>query len=303
MAIANVISSDKEQTTSEDNTIQDKVMLFSYPRTVESSEAHSSYMIFRAVAPLETTSRSDVSLKVKQVNFLKNPAATKSAAMIQLPMPNNMMENYAHDYSKSETTLLTDLANEYVTASGNGVLEKLSNAAGPALDRTFDRVQQSLLNNATTNQVTGQIHKQRGALLYGGTQLRTHNFVYHLRARNTAELKEIGNIIFEFRRLSAGRMSASALAGELSIGTIDSPPIWFIEERIKAQAKPRHIDKFMFGPAVITNVKVNKTPSQQYQTIANTAGDPVEIELELQFQEMIPVYEDYWHEVRAQSLA
>lgn len=304
MPVTNILSSDKEQVTSSDTKIENPVLRYSYPSTIEMNNAHTNYLIFHIVQPMIDGTLSHESLKTKQTNFLKNPAAMKSIGMIQMYMP-ALQENLSHEYSKNETTLLTDIATEYLNAQGVGT-EKIANTAGPALEKTIDRIQQSVMNNQSIVQTTGQIHKQRNTLLYGGTSLREQTFTFEMRARNVAELKQIGNIIYMFRRYSSATRSESSVA-ELadieSIGTLDVPPIWFVEERIKSGFKPRNIDKFMMGPAVIKGVRVNKTPDQIYQSIANTGGDPVSIELEITIQEMIPTYSDFWDELRLQTVS
>lgn len=297
MANTENIESTKELVQSKEGSLNNSVPRFAYPKTIESNSAHTSYLIFHIVKPAGLNTLNDRTLKAQQSNFLKSPVEMKTIGMIQLYMP-AITESLNHEYAKSDTTLFADLAKVWVDAPGTGILDKTMNSAAPGFERIVDKVQQVALNNPSSVQTFGQIHGQRQSLLYGGTTMRQQTFTFALRPRNLAELKDIGEIIHMFRKYSSGSHASSTLATALDVetlGTIDTPPIWFVEERIKkGQSAFRYTDKFMMGPAAITSVKINKTPDQISQTLANTAGDPVAIELEIQLQEMVPVYSDFW---------
>lgn len=298
---ADVIEASKETVQSKEGTTNTAVPKFAYPKSIESNSAHTSYLIFSIVKPEGYNSLNDQSLRGQQKSYLKNPASMKRLGMIRLYMP-AIAESLNHEYAKSDTSLLSDIAKIYLEAEGDGAGEKLANSAGPAMNRAADVLQQMVLNNPTSVQATGQIHGQRQTLLYGGTSMRTQTFTFQLRPRNMAELKEIGEIVHMFRKYSSGSHGSSVIADAAnvdSIGTIDVPPVWFIEERLKSQLKPRYTDMFFMGPCAVTSVRVNKTPDQVQQTLANTAGDPVAIELEITVQEMVPVYSDFWDDSRA----
>ncbi len=51
------------------------------------------------------------------------------------------------------------------------------------------------------------------------------------------------------------------------------------------------------GPAAITNIRMNKTPDQLYETFDQTAGDPVAIDLEITLTELRPNYSDYYEKL------
>lgn len=273
---------------------------------------HSSCLMFH-ITQSKPTSKGDLtgkSLKVRQDDFLKSPANTGTLGMIQMYMP-AMMENTKHNYASDDTTIWDDAIQAMGVAAKSGAQEGLKKGVSLGTDR----VVQHIANTGAVVRKTGQIHKQRQSMLYGGTEMRSHTFLFTMRARNLPELQEIGEIIHMFRKYSSGSRSSVANTSLISdnetakdvvssfdtFGTVDAPPIWYVEERVNDTSRPRFVDKFYFGPAVVTNVRVNKSPDQVYQTLAQTGGDPVEIELEVQMQEMIPVYSDYWDTVRAKT--
>lgn len=308
-AKATKVDEGRDPVTSKDNQVS-TVQRVSFPSSLNASKTnHSSYLVFHIVKPLMEGDLTASSLKTRQNNFMKSPADMKSVGMIQLYMP-SLVETVSHEYASSDTGLLSDLASSWVNAAGSNFGDKFSNALGSAKEKVADRMQQAALSQVAnaSAQVTGQIHRQRNVSLYGGTSLRNQTFTFQLRPRNLSELKDIGEIIYMFRRYSAGSRGKSAIAEGLdveSFGTVDVPHLWFVEERLNrdgAFVKRRFIDKFMMGPAAITSIRLNKTPDQLYQTLANTAGDPVAVELEIQMQEMIPTYSDFWDTLRDETL-
>lgn len=294
------------------------MMTASYPLSINDidpttgNHIHSSSLIFHITRAMDGGNLTGKSLKSKQDGFLKSPQTAATLGMIQMYMP-AMVENVSHDYATSDTSILNDLAEGVMAGMNKGGTtgEKIAHGVGVAGERVLDRVVQSASSNQAIVMETGKIQKQRNSLLYNGTSLRTHSFTFNLRPRSLAELKHVGEIIYMFRRFSSGTrgqfdllQDAAALVNDKgydTFGTVEAPPIWFVEERVNDTMRSKSIDKFMFGPAVVTGVKINKTPDQIYQTIAKTGGDPVEVELEITMQEMIPTYSDFWGSVRALS--
>ncbi|ODA49492.1 hypothetical protein BC476_06000 [Vibrio parahaemolyticus] len=298
------VSSTKELMTSSDAEVQAKYL--KYPLDVDERRtlnglpvhAHKSFLVFTVAQPVMGQS-TDSSLKKEQASILKSPAASKVEGHVALPLPNNMLDAISHDYANSETTIWNDLAASYVNAPGEG-FSRISNAASSALPRVMERLSASTLNTTTVRQETGQLHNQRNTVLYQGTQLRTQTFQYSFRARSFAELKTIHSIIRFFQRYSLASRGKATVGDESydTIGTIDAPPAFVINEVYDKQLK-RVSTPFTFGPAVITNIRLNKTPNQQYQTISGTAGDPIEVDFEITFKEMLPMYRDFFDEIEA----
>lgn len=73
--------------------------------------------------------------------------------------------------------------------------------------------------------------------------------------------------------------------------------MWYIEERVNqmnSEGNARYTPKFAMGPCAITNIRINKSPDQTYDTFAGTAGDPIAIDLEFTATELRPVHRGFW---------
>lgn len=293
-----------ERTKNEGETeVKSTFTSVSFPSTLESDINHKNYLIFRVVKH-EKSNLTHGTLKERQTDFMTNPGNVQNTlALIRLYMP-NLNESLTHDYAQSSTTVWAEMATKFMAA--NTHLEGGADAAKAA----WDRMVQTIQSTDTLTQVNGTRQLQNQVSLWKGTQLRQQSFHFTLRPRNLDELKSIGEIIHNFRLHSSASMTKTIGGTDGSIGTVEVPPIWYIEERIKRSytksqdgipepaEQNRYIDKFMMGPCVISNIRINKTPDQVYQTIAETSGDPVSIELEITFQEMIPTYSQYWQQLR-----
>lgn len=280
---------------------------------VTGRHVHSSSLMFHITEAMPSGSNlTGKSLKARQDGFLQAPGAMATIGMIQTYVP-AMNEDFRHDYSTSDTSIFNDLMSGVAAGMNHGgsVGEKIAVGGKKALEGASDRIIQSEMSNKAVVMETGKIPRQRQSYLYNGTNMRTHTFSFVMRPRSKAELRQVGQIIYMFRKYSSGTRSQFDWSQQKieettghkmdSFGVVSAPPVWFVEEVIHDRQFSRSIDKFMFGPATVTGVRVNKTPEQIYQTIANTGGDPVEIELEVTMQELIPVYSDFWDRIREMS--
>lgn len=314
MAIADVISSSSEKVESSTSGITGQSKKVSFPSNIENNTAHSSYLVFSVVKPMLQGDLSASSLSKRQEDQLGGATQIQTEAHIRLYMPSNIKQSVNHKYAQGEMELWTELGSTFLQSEGDGVMEKLKNSYPKMQNIVVDRMLQELGGQQAVTQNLGKIVKQRASLMYNGTALRTQKLTFDLRASNLTELKAIGEIVWMFNYYSSG--TKSDFTGEMqtalestiganygfnhqSYGVINVPPIWFVEERPNGAMKPRFTDRFVFGPAVISNVTVDKTPESMYQVIAGTAGDPVAIKLELTLNEMVPVYSDYWRQIKA----
>lgn len=330
----------KTTTTSEGTSVSSrtvdtgKMLNAKYPSTVHE---HPNYLIFSAVEPVEGLSSiahgnlTASSLRNRQAEFIKGTSKEKTIARVQTYMP-NMQENVQHDYSKNDSNFFGDLVSkspDLIAALTSGNAE---NIVGSASGLSVGLFTEALAREASKHglakpvqEYTGQMFLQKQNVLYRGTAPRTQNFLFQLRPRNLDELKEIGKLISIFRVYSCSRTSSYThdlindslpTISEVQLSQsfkdamessmfIKVPPIWYIEERLNTTSvkKNRFIDKFAFGPAALTGVKLNKSPENIYQTVSGTYGDPIVMELELSFQELIPTRAEFFGALRTNTLA
>ena len=308
------ITLESESTEKVDNSRKSNTSkTLSFPSTVGSStdDRHTNYLVFNAVKPItENQDMRSNALRARRSAYLKaskNKDRTKlkekTLAYIQLYMP-ALNEQLGHNYEQSESSFLGDIVNRIgkVIKNNESVsdvsLNEIGDVAGDIGTSAFEAIKAAGANasRSTVAQTTGRIYGERSVGVYQDTNLRTQEFTFRLVPRDLQELKVVGKIIHQFRKYSSAKLISENIKDDVSYNTIEVPPLWYIEERIRDENLPRYIPKFNFGPAVVTNVSVNKTPEELYKHFDKTGGDPVAIELQLSFQELIPVYQQYWEQ-------
>ena len=134
---------------------------------------------------------------------------------------------------------------------------------------------------------TGQVFNPNMELLFQGVNIRSFSFTFNLVARSARESQEIKNIIRTFKKsmTPTNNSNNSATSGVF----IGSPKIFQLEYK-KGNAPHPFLNRFL--PMALTNVAVNYTGSNTYTTYWD--GTPVHISMQLDFQELNPLYtEDY----------
>lgn len=133
---------------------------------------------------------------------------------------------------------------------------------------------------------TGQVFNPNMELLFQGVNIRSFSFTFNFVARSARESQEIKNIIRTFKK----SMTPSNSANNGNKGVfIKTPKIFELEYR-KGNAPHPFLNRFL--PMALTNVAVNYTGSNTYTTYWD--GTPVHISMQLDFQELNPLYtEDY----------
>ncbi|OAJ92430.1 baseplate tail-tube junction protein [Vibrio bivalvicida] len=276
---------------------------FQYPLTLDTR--HPTKLMFYAV---ESKNLLNASIDARANESVIGKFSEQTVAVIQTYMP-SLNENISHGYNDSGGGFLNDLASNMPELAGETGFDKATELAGSILTTVMDKIKVAgaEAGGNFNAQKEGKILGGRSASMYSSTGLRTQVINLAFRPRNLSELKEVGKIISAFYIYSSSSVSHEVV--ELSVGDIDFdvtgngftalevPPLWFLEERVNkidGDSKLRHTPKFAMGPCAITNVRTNKTPEQISQTFANTAGDPIAIDLEITFKELRPVHSQYW---------
>lgn len=134
---------------------------------------------------------------------------------------------------------------------------------------------------------TGQIFNPNMELLFQGVNIRTFSFTFNFVARSVREGEEIKNIIRTLKKsMTPSKTSESS---NLQGVFIKTPKVFQLEYR-KGNSPHPFLNRFL--PMALTNVLVNYTGSNTYATYYD--GTPVHITMQLDFQELNPLYtEDY----------
>lgn len=137
---------------------------------------------------------------------------------------------------------------------------------------------------------TGQVFNPNMELLFEGVNLRSFSFNFNFVARSMKEGEEIKNII---RTLKKSMTPSNSANNGVKGVFIKSPKIFQLEYR-KGNGKHPFLNSFL--PMALTNVAINYTGSNTYATYYD--GTPVHITMQLDFQELNPLYvEDYTDDI------
>jgi hypothetical protein len=266
-------------------------------------DRHSSYLVFYAVQPLGTSDLRHQSIDKRASNSVDGNFNEVTKAVIQLYMP-NMNENIAHNYETDDGGgIISDFLTNYKTSSQAG--ESFVSSIGAGLGSTLDRmsVAGETLRQDYNTKATGKLLGSREAHMYRSSAPRQQTFNFQLRPRNVKELKHVGNILRTFMVYSAAsKTEREVLIDNVSqsYSALEMPHLWFVEERFNQTANRavnRFTPKFAMGPAAITNIRMNKTPDQLYETFDQTAGDPIAIDLEITLTELRPIFREYYEKL------
>lgn len=307
--IVDIESEESENVEQTNATSQSKTVSFPSTVGVDTDDSHINYLVFNAVQPMtEGMDMRSSSLRNRRNAFIRasntgdrSKLKENTLAYIQLYMP-SLTEELGHSYEKSESGFLADVANQIGKfQSGERDFtntDDLMSAGGSIGESALEAIK-SMGAGAVKSQLAqteGRIFGEKSTSVYQETNLRTQQFNFRLIPKDLQELKAVGKIIHYFRKYSSAKLLSDTYKDETSYNTIEVPPIWYIEERVRDKELPRYIPKFNFGPAIITNVNVNKTPEDLYKYFDKTGGDPTSVEIQLSFQELIPVYQQYWEQ-------
>ena len=136
------------------------------------------------------------------------------------------------------------------------------------------------------SRATGSVFNPNMELLFQGVNIRSFSFNFNFVARSVKEGEEIKKIIRTFKKSMAPRKSAKSGAEGIFIS---APDVFQLEYK-KGNTSHPFLNRFL--PMALTNVSVNYTGSNTYSTYYD--GTPVHITMQLDFQELNPLYsEDY----------
>lgn len=242
------------------------------------------------------------------VDGLINPSRSTIIPLesIYLPMPSNIQDSNAVSWGESKMSNLTAagvaagetlMDIDFTSADLAGVfgdLKKLGTSLSIQDIQTLVKTQLSaeavnvLGGNVTLDQIlarsSGQIVNQNNRLLFNGVTLREFNFSFKLTPRNEKDKDNIEKII---RKLKI-HMNASKNTKERNM-FIKTPGYFDLQYR---KGNLKHPFLPSFKECALKNMAVNYTGENVYATYHD--GTPISMNMDLTFQELVPIYaEDY----------
>jgi hypothetical protein len=128
----------------------------------------------------------------------------------------------------------------------------------------------------------GAVDNPNMELLFSGPSLRSFSFTFKLSPRSEEEAKAVKTIIRSFKQAMSVKRTESTL--------LLKSPFTFAISYISGGKQHPYLNKFK--ECALTNCSVNYTPYGTYMTYAGKEKSMVAYELQLQFQELEPLFDD-----------
>lgn len=230
-----------------------------------------------------------------------------AVANILLPRSQSDVDSVSHKFN--------DVGESLVTRGGGTISGALSAMASTAVFGGLESLTGGYL--ADKNE---QIYNTARSM-YAGADPRTKNYVWHLTPRSIEDLRNILIIYETFVELSYGSSGISSTAKQLkaevdawykntilaktvpdgadtsntvfegitdfltNVTTVSNPTVWMISNFGKRSAYEGRSD--IFGPAQITNVRLDKSPDGKFNGLAISPNLPSTFVLEVSFREIL----------------
>lgn len=245
--------------------------------------------------------------KIGSKDFYKTSFDRDAVANILLPRSQSDVDAVSHKFN--------DVGESLVTRGGGTISGALSTMASTAVFGGLESLTGGYL--ADKNE---QIYNTARSM-YAGADPRTKNYVWHLTPRSIEDLRNILIIYETFVELSYGSSGISSTAKQLkaevdawykktilsktvpegadttgtvfegitdfltNVTTVSNPTIWMVSNFGKRSAYEGRNDSF--GPAQITNVRLDKSPDGKFGGLAISPNLPSTFVLEVSFREIL----------------
>jgi Tail-tube assembly protein len=213
---------------------------------------------------------------------------------IILPIPGGISDSNGVDWQGNEldeiTKAFAGIAQGTITGGGEG-LQKSATETKDAAQQNISGLQQTVASKfvQSATGASGIMQRQYGAiinpnieLLFNGPQLRTFSFIFKLSPRSATEAKEVQRIIRYFKQGMTPKRSKGYLL-------LQSPHTFAISYLTSNKEHP-YLNRFK--ECALTQCNVNYTPDGNYMSFNGTERSMTSYELTLQFQELVPLFDD-----------
>ena len=218
----------------------------------------------------------------------------KILGTITLPIPGGIVDqniaNWSPDSLDTIAKGFASVAQAGITGGAEPATEAakkgLKGALGDGGGAAEAKVTSKFVEMATGVNVLG---RQYGAvdnpnmeLLFSGPSLRSFSFTFKLSPRSEGEAIAVKTIIRSFKQAMSAKRTESTL--------LLKSPFTFAISYISGDKQHPYLNKFK--ECALTNCSVNYTPYGTYMTYAGKEKSMVAYELQLQFQELEPLFDD-----------
>lgn len=248
--------------------------------------------------------KSGLNVKISEINQVPRAVSVNNGTptvggrrpitTIVLPIPGGINDSNGVDWQGNELNEITKafagIAQGAITAGAAGAEQKVgetSKAAEQNIKGLQDVVASKFIQGATG--ASGIMQRQYGAiinpnieLLFNGPQLRTFSFIFRLSPRSEKEAVIVKKIIRYFKQGMTPKRSSGYLL-------LQSPHTFAISYVTKDTQHP-YLNRFK--ECALTQCNVNYTPDGNYMSFNGKERSMTSYELTLQFQELIPLFDD-----------
>ena len=213
---------------------------------------------------------------------------------IILPIPGGISDSNVVDWQGNDLDDITRIFANTAQAAISGGGDKGVNTAQQELNNVqtnvgdYQKFAAAKLTQLATG-ASGIMQRQYGAiinpnieLLFNGPQLRTFSFIFKLSPRSATEAKEVQRIIRYFKQGMTPKRSKSYFL-------LQSPHTFAISYLTSNKQHP-YLNRFK--ECALTQCNVNYTPDGNYMSFNGNERSMTSYELTLQFQELIPLFDD-----------
>lgn len=191
----------------------------------------------------------------------------------QLIGANTALQSITQGLQKG-ASVLSEAAESVSTPAGN-------NESKSALASAFAGFALQGEGSQILSRTTGQVLNPNLELLFTGPELRSFNFTFKMSARNKPEADDIVKIIRIFKQSMSSQRSKAQLFAK-------APNTFRIQYLHKNGPDHTRIGKIK--ECALVSMTTNYTPEGQYATYED--GTPISYEIQLQFKELEPVFND-----------
>lgn len=251
--------------------------------------------------------------------ILSNKTNTSALANIFLPHQKTVVDNHSFDYQMGKDGWLTTLQQKglggVVGQSVFGIIEEVTGGfLGDQFSEAIDKRTKLMFNDAEPRQMvylnTFTFRNINDLIAFAEIYFLFTYLAYpQLDNQGGAVGNKINEIVNAAKKMLDGN-SITQGAGDKSFilqgleaitnfSVIKVPCVWKIQSFTKQTTNIQSggfsvnagsiIPQSTFGPAVITNVKFNKTPNSIMNTFRAFPNDPVQVEMEITFKELFPL--------------
>ena len=218
----------------------------------------------------------------------------KILGTITLPIPGGISD--ANTVSWQQDTLNTiekgfaNVAQGLITKGGDGgteaakqsISEATAGGTGAAEAVTTSKFTEMATGVNVLGRKYGAVDNPNMELLFSGPSLRSFSFTFKLSPRSEGEAIAVKTIIRSFKQAMSAKRTESTL--------LLKSPFTFAISYISGDKQHPYLNKFK--ECALTNCSVNYTPYGTYMTYAGKEKSMVAYELQLQFQELEPLFDD-----------